>query len=95
MSIEHITTIVNQGVKAFADGKKLDANPYVNNPEFHMHWMNGFHQAAMAAEPAAAPVETEQVQQVQLPEATPPEETPVEEAPAPEAKPAKASKSKE
>lgn len=96
MTIQTIKAIVQQGIDAFVAGKKIDTNPHVSNPENHMHWLNGYHAAAMAAEaPPQAPVEAEQVQQVQLPEATPPEETPVEEAPAPEAKPAKASKSKE
>ena len=98
MSIEQITTIVNQGVQAFKDGKKLDANPYVNNQEFHMHWMSGFHQAAMATEPASE-AQAEQVEDttetVQIETGTEQPETETAEVPQAEAKPAKASKSKE
>jgi ribosome modulation factor len=63
MTIETIKAIVDQGAQAFADGKKTDVNPYVNNPEHHMHWLTGYNQAAMNAEPVAAeqaPAETEQ-----------------------------------
>ena len=90
MSISQIETIVQQGAKAFADGAKLDSNPYVNNPEFQMHWQNGFHQAAMAGETTAAPVV--EAKQEQAEDTT---ETPAEQAPVEEAKPAKASKTKE
>lgn len=90
MSISQIETIVQQGAKAFADGNKLDSNPYVNNPEFQMHWQTGFQQAAMAAVATAAPVV--EAKQEQAEDTT---ETPAEEAPAVEAKPAKASKTKE
>lgn len=66
MTIETIKAIVDQGAQAFADGKKTDTNPYVNNPEHHMHWLTGYNQAAMAAEPVAeteqAPTETEQAE---------------------------------
>ena len=57
MTIETIKSIVDQGAQAFADGKNLEANPYVNNPEYQMHWADGFKQAAAHAEPVA-PVET-------------------------------------
>jgi len=65
MTIETIKAIVAQGAQAFADGKKTDANPHVNNPENHMHWLTGFNAAALAAvdtgtEPEAQQPETEQ-----------------------------------
>ncbi|CAB5151226.1 hypothetical protein UFOVP148_29 [uncultured Caudovirales phage] len=53
MTIETIKAIVAQGAQAFADGKKTETNPYVNNPEHHMHWLAGYNQAAMNAEPVA------------------------------------------
>ena len=53
MTIETIKAIVAQGAQAFADGKKIDTNPYVNNPEHHMHWLTGYNQATMNAEPVA------------------------------------------
>jgi hypothetical protein len=77
MTISQIETIVEQGRKAFADGKKLEHNPYVNNPEFHMHWQNGFHQAAMEAPTTD---EQPQAEQTEVEDEQPKEEAPVEEA---------------
>lgn len=56
--IQAIEAVIEQGRKAFTDGKTAQHNPHVNNPEFAMHWKFGFDEASKA-EPIEAKAKKE------------------------------------
>jgi hypothetical protein len=99
--IQAIQSVIDQGRKAFAEGKSATHNPHVNNPEFAMHWKFGFDEASKAEpigqvqqpETEQAPTETEQAPTETEQAPTETEQAPTEtEQPKDEAKASKKSK---